>query len=372
MKKKEDEKQPPTQMLVHAAVSSAAVPAIIENNTVIELYNKVSQRYNLPMVKTVEDAIDCGNWVKSEKPWDPDKVMKGERLMLDNKSRSQVTVLETYLCGKADHPAIIKEIEKKKEESRLIKEGKRKGKVEPIMLSGAPLRKDQRYILVMGKTKQVLIRPTEAICKMEFSHCKSLAAARKEDKEMADNLVQYMIAKTAKAFNIKRNISPDQIRECLENIALEYPHYKLSEIYYVLRKLKMGRYGQIFERLDEQTIMSVFDRYEEEERFPVIEQRHYLKHDQVTAGEKGRAYTNFFPDLIKQGQRKENEKIKEKAERLAGRIVDNFFVNEKVRQMQDDGVSHNFDKPKMNGKADDHQPTDGNSDRGGDDAKSGK
>lgn len=372
-KDSKEQKQVPAQALVHAAVGAAApvgLAPVVENNKVIALYDKVYQRYNLGAIKTVENAVDCGNWVKSEKPWDPDKVMAGERLMLDNKSRSQVTVLETYLCGKVDHPIIKKLIEKKMEEAKEIKEGKKKGKVEPIMISGAPLRKDQRYILVMGKTaRQIIIRPTDAICKMEFQHCKSLAAARNEDKEMADNLVQYMIAKMAKAFNIKHNISPDQIRDTLESLVLEYSHYKLSEVYYVLRQLKLGRYGKIFERLDESVVMTAFDKYDAEERFPLIEQRNYLAHDKATASEKGRAYSGFFEGLIKQNERREKDQVREKAERMAGRIVDNFFVNEKVRQLQNNGIGHNFDKPMNNGKTNDHQPTDSDSDRGGDDAK---
>lgn len=126
----------------------------------------------------------------------------------------------------------------------------------------------------------------------------SLITMRARDKNTCETVIAYMIAKTAKKFNIGKNINPEQIREVIESIFEDYYYLKLSDLYLVLRKGVKGEYGQIYDRFDESVLMGWLDKYAEE-RFIVAEQRQLAQHDAVTSDEKGRKYADFVNDLYR-------------------------------------------------------------------------
>lgn len=126
----------------------------------------------------------------------------------------------------------------------------------------------------------------------------SLITMRARDKQVCETVMSYMIAKTAKKFNIGKNINPEQIRETLESIFEDYYYLKLSDLYLVLRNGVKGKYGQIYDRFDESVLMGWMEKYTEE-RFKVAEERQLARHDAVTSDEKGRKYNGFVNDLYK-------------------------------------------------------------------------
>ena len=83
------------------------------------------------------------------------------------------------------------------------------------------------------------------------------------DPALVDNVLKLMIAKTARSFNLTRNIEPAQIEVLVEDLQTEYYWLKLSEVFFVLKQARMGRNGKTYERLDQPTIMGWFDEYAE-------------------------------------------------------------------------------------------------------------
>jgi len=147
----------------------------------------------------------------------------------------------------------------------------------------------------------------------------SLVVMQKKDKDMADNIMKLMLAKTARSFNITRNIEPGQIIELVETLNSEYYYLKLSEVFYILKQAKLGKFGKTYERLDEPTILSWFNTYAEE-RFEISEQESLKKHEKFTSHEKQRQYDNYFENEYKKQQKEEN-KVLATAKKLAEKMV---------------------------------------------------
>jgi hypothetical protein len=147
----------------------------------------------------------------------------------------------------------------------------------------------------------------------------SLALMRKTNEELSKNLVKLMLAKTARAFNLTRNIEPAQIVELTELIMQDFYYFKLSEVFYVLKQAKYGKYGKTYERIDEPTILSWFIAHDEERTHIAVE-KSMLDHDKYTHTEKGRQYDGIFEKAYSEAG-KEQDRVKEMAMKLAKKIV---------------------------------------------------
>lgn len=126
----------------------------------------------------------------------------------------------------------------------------------------------------------------------------TLIAMRKRDKGSCDTILAYMIARTAKKFNIGKNINPEQIQGVIESVFEDFYWLKLSDIYLILRNGVRGKYGQIYDRFDESVLLGWIDKYSEE-RMQVAAEQQRLHHDSVTAQEKDRQYDGFVNNLYK-------------------------------------------------------------------------
>ena len=133
------------------------------------------------------------------------------------------------------------------------------------------------------------------------------------------DILKLMFAKTARAFNIARNIEPAQIVDLVQTIESEFYFLKLSEVYLILKNAKMGKYGKLYERIDEPTILGWFNEYVEE-RVVHFERQTTLKHDQATSHEKGRSYDNFVSNLYMNNQKAEEDRVRNIAYAMAKKM----------------------------------------------------
>jgi hypothetical protein len=185
-----------------------------------------------------------------------------------------------------------------------------------ISLAPSELTAVQVYDRTINKYNFKAIRTINEAMKNESP---SLVVMQKKDKDMADNIMKLMLAKTARSFNITRNIEPGQIIELVETLNSEYYYLKLSEVFYILKQAKLGKFGKTYERLDEPTILSWFNTYVEE-RFEISEQESLKKHEKITSHEKQRQYDNYFENEYKKQQKEEN-KVLATAKKLAEKMV---------------------------------------------------
>jgi hypothetical protein len=138
-------------------------------------------------------------------------------------------------------------------------------------------------------------------------------------------MLGYMVAAMAKSFNLARNIDVSQIPSVVETIQAEYYFIKLSEIYFIFREARMGRFGKTYERMDEPTIIGWFDNYVEN-RLNTAEQESLRNHDQNTYIEKERKYEGFISNLHREQEDYENKRIHNLAFSMAKKMAnsDNF------------------------------------------------
>ena len=84
---------------------------------------------------------------------------------------------------------------------------------------------------------------------------------RRYGEDFAQAYIETWIVNICEFVNIGKNMSPSQIYETASMIMDIYPYYKISDINLVFRKAKVGEYGQVYDRLDGQVILSWFARY---------------------------------------------------------------------------------------------------------------
>lgn len=76
--------------------------------------------------------------------------------------------------------------------------------------------------------------------------------------------IETWIVNICEFVNIGKNMTPAQICETASIIIDLYPYYKLADINLVFKRAKIGEYGQIYDRLDGQIILSWFSKYHRE------------------------------------------------------------------------------------------------------------
>lgn len=83
-------------------------------------------------------------------------------------------------------------------------------------------------------------------------------------EEFTQAYIETWIVNICEFVNIGKNMTPSQIYETALMIMDLYPYYKLSDINLVFKNAKIGVYGQIYDRLDGQIILSWFAKYNKE------------------------------------------------------------------------------------------------------------
>jgi len=90
----------------------------------------------------------------------------------------------------------------------------------------------------------------------------TIALLKKEIGERP--LVSYIsiwIVNFVSFLNISKSMSIEQINSTSEFILLEYPALNLADVNLVFKFAKIGRFGQIYDRIDGQIILCWFEKY---------------------------------------------------------------------------------------------------------------
>jgi hypothetical protein len=142
-----------------------------------------------------------------------------------------------------------------------------------------------------------------------------------EEPIMLNKMLNYMLATTAKVFNITRNLNRSQIPMIAEVLEQEYFYLKLSEVHFVLRQGSMGRLGKLYESLDLSTIVGWFDEYVEQ-RLTIAEHKSLQKHDGHTHNEKSRLYDGFITKMYIDNENAKQRQITNIAYSMARKMTD--------------------------------------------------
>jgi hypothetical protein len=151
-----------------------------------------------------------------------------------------------------------------------------------------------------------------------------LVSMKQEDPLLANKVVELMIAKTARAFNLPngKNIEPEQIQCLVEDVMSEFYFFKLSDVFFILKQARLGRIEKIMERLDQPTIWKWFEDHAAE-RLSLGEKNTLAEHDQLTYGEKDRKYDGYISKLYSEQQNEQNKKVMNIAYGMAKKMANN-------------------------------------------------
>ena len=91
--------------------------------------------------------------------------------------------------------------------------------------------------------------------------------------------VDIQLTKLVAGLNLKWNLSDNQIAQIVEDLIEKYPHETLEDFVLVLKKARMGEFGELF-RLDGPVIFSWMETYLEE-KYAVIENKLHSERDDI-------------------------------------------------------------------------------------------
>lgn len=119
-----------------------------------------------------------------------------------------------------------------------------------------------------------LEKPQSSILKVEDvikSDSPTLARLNKDEPEKLKSALNALISDVALFMNVGKQMTPKQVVETSELICGEFYFLKIDDLKIFFAKFKSGAYGQLYDRLDGQVIMSALRQYVED-RMVVAEQ----------------------------------------------------------------------------------------------------
>jgi hypothetical protein len=189
-----------------------------------------------------------------------------------------------------------------------------------LMISSAVSVADNTTLKVYETTSEKYnFRAIQSVKDAMLNSSPSLIAMEKKDKTLTENILKLMIAKTARSFNLTRNIEPAQIVDLVTDLKQDFYFLKLSEVFFVLKEARMGKMGKLYERIDQPTIITWFYEYVDK-RMEIAEEESLRQHDQHTYMEKDRSYDKFIINLQDQQDKTEQKRISNLAYEMAKKM----------------------------------------------------
>jgi len=112
---------------------------------------------------------------------------------------------------------------------------------------------------------------------------------RAEGRVKKEALVKLWLINLNELLNVKHPMSEQQIRICASLIVEDYASLKIADLGFFFRKIIKGEYGQFYESISIEKILSFLTQYETD-RFKIIEDQAHQEH----LNNKN-AWGNIFP-----------------------------------------------------------------------------
>lgn len=137
-------------------------------------------------------------------------------------------------------------------------------------------------------------KPSLSLPQIMDSTERQISTLRKESRPETVGKVTFLISKLCSSLNIGRNMTAPQIAMCAEAIVEEMWRFKLDDIDLCFRNGMTGKYGQIYDRMDQMVIFGWLKEYEKERDMAIAKKR-----DSEQAG-----YSNVY-DVFQHPQMKQ-------------------------------------------------------------------
>ena len=100
-----------------------------------------------------------------------------------------------------------------------------------------------------------------------------LSSLRKTQEESLVNAMCMLLSGLAKSINVGKNLDTLQTYETATLLIEKFWYLRLEECMYVFKQAKLGKYGQLFDRLDITIISGWLDTYDSTERLAEVERQ---------------------------------------------------------------------------------------------------
>lgn len=102
---------------------------------------------------------------------------------------------------------------------------------------------------------------------------KSLVNIKKNHGEIRTNaFIASILSNLVMSFNVGKTMNEYQLADAVNLVKNEYYFLKPSELQYCFNQAKLGRYGQLYDRIDVSVIVNFIEKYLEERMNVVIEE----------------------------------------------------------------------------------------------------
>lgn len=108
-------------------------------------------------------------------------------------------------------------------------------------------------------------------------------------------VVASMVIGFVKFVNVGKTMNAEQVTETTKLLRQYFPHFNLADLKLFFEKMKMGYYGQFYDRLDGQLILSKMEEYNQE-RMNEFESAKSEEHNRLKREEK--QVQSFHPTVI--------------------------------------------------------------------------
>ena len=122
--------------------------------------------------------------------------------------------------------------------------------------------------------------------------------------------VSYLLSEALEFFNVKETMSDVQVAITVDLILEEYPYLQTDDLKLCFKNAMKLKYGQIYNRIDGQIIMSWLKTYDVE-RAEKADIDSYNKHKDIVSKEEGGLYYDeYLAEIEKRADQGDEEAIK--------------------------------------------------------------
>lgn len=91
------------------------------------------------------------------------------------------------------------------------------------------------------------------------------------EKRVVWSIIERLLAGLALSLNVGKNIEPHQLDGLAKKIYSKYYYLSFDELMYVFDCGTSGKYGKLYDRVDEEVIFSWLEKYDTDERLSIAE-----------------------------------------------------------------------------------------------------
>ena len=162
--------------------------------------------------------------------------------------------------------------------------------------------------------KELSVYRTEIILKNSVGDSMSslLSSEVGMSKDIPWAIIERLLAGLALSLNVGKNLQPHQLSGLSKKIYAKYYYLSFDELIYIFDSGSSGRYGKLFDRVDEEVIFGWIEKFDTDERLTVVQT--LTANELFEQKENRKLETNFLIDLMKPIAEKLTAEIEKKKE----------------------------------------------------------